>query len=504
MLATNPYITFSACSRKFSKKSETMGIRGFLQREFSFISGNYGILIVSWVIMDLAMEMPVPNFQYYVQALGGTGLALGIIGLANFLAMAAVALPGGYLADKYGRRWLISTMTFGLALSYIFFAIAPTWHFILIGQVVQSLCLIYQPALFAMVQDSLPEERRGVGSSLIQMIHGTFNTPGPIVAGLLLLEFGLILSMRIVYFVVVALFLVAAIWRLRLKESIKTEESIEFRNVHIASSEHSFSLITYALLFIMSIVGVLIQSHWWFLPGCMFGLLAITTLVERWRAGARLNFARVREFLAIYPRSIRECCINVWKTVPSSVLWLFLVQVIFMFANAQVNVINAIYARDQLGIPEDLWWLTFIPMLVTMMVASVPIGKTIDRIGPKKPLLLGPLVLASALLLFVRGNFVTIMISMCLNGIVFLLIMSSAMTLTAYLVEPLNRGKVRGFLSFMGYIFTGIGMLLGNFLYDLVPQIPFYLALGLTVPMALVILFHVPGSQKQNAIPLQA
>jgi hypothetical protein len=44
---------------------------------------------------DLATEMPVPNFQYYVQALGGTGLALGIIGLANFLAMAAVAFPGG-------------------------------------------------------------------------------------------------------------------------------------------------------------------------------------------------------------------------------------------------------------------------------------------------------------------------------------------------------------------------------------------------------------------------
>jgi PKD repeat protein len=29
-----------------------------------------------------------------------------------------------------------------------------------------------------MVQDSLPPERRGIGSSLIQLIHSTFNTPG--------------------------------------------------------------------------------------------------------------------------------------------------------------------------------------------------------------------------------------------------------------------------------------------------------------------------------------
>lgn len=119
-----------------------------------------------------------------------------------------------------------------------------------------------------------------------------------------------------------------------------------------------------------------------------------------------------------------------------------------------------------------------------------------DRIGPKRPLLVGPLVLASASLLFVHGNFVTVMVSMCLNGIVFLLIMSSAMTLTAYLVEPENRGKVRGFLSFMGYILTGLGMLLGNVLYDLVPQLPFYVAVGLTVPMTLIILFRIHEQQR--------
>ena len=57
-----------------------MGLRKILRREFSFISGNYKVLVISWMIMDLATEMPAPNFQYYVQRLGGTGLALGIIG----------------------------------------------------------------------------------------------------------------------------------------------------------------------------------------------------------------------------------------------------------------------------------------------------------------------------------------------------------------------------------------------------------------------------------------
>jgi MFS family permease len=168
-----------------------------------------------------------------------------------------------------------------------------------------------------------------------------------------------------------------------------------------------------------------------------------------------------------------------------------------MFANAQINVINAVYAKTQLGIPEEIWWITFIPLLLTMMIASIPIGKTIDRIGPKAPLMLGPIVLAMSAAIFVHGNFFTIMISMCLNGLVFLLIMSSAMTLSAGLVEPENRGKVRGFLNFMGYIFTGFGMLLGNFFYNLIPKLPFYIATALTLPMILIIAFQIYEPKKQ-------
>jgi len=129
-----------------------------LKEEFSFIRGNYAVLVLSWIIMDFAMELPGTYYSLYVvdPALGGTETILGIIGFVSFLALALVQFPGGYLADKHGRRWLISTMTFGVALSYIFYALAPSWHSILVGAMVGNLCLIYQPALLAMTADSLP------------------------------------------------------------------------------------------------------------------------------------------------------------------------------------------------------------------------------------------------------------------------------------------------------------------------------------------------------------
>jgi len=417
-----------------------MGFGKTLKNEFSFVGGNYLILIVSWILMDIGMEMPVPYYQQYVYALGGDifPMALGILGFVNFFVMAFVAVPGGFLADKFGRRWLITTMTFGIGLSYLFFVLAPfwqitqSWHLILVGTIIQSLFLIYQPALFAMVQDSLPPERRGVGSSIITMIHGTMNTPGTVIGGILVITLGLIAGMQAVYLTVMILFIAAAIWRLRLKETLVNTEKMRFRY-----------------------------------------------------------------FISHYPQAIKES-LKVWKIVPRSVFYLLIVQVITMFALALINVINAIYARDILNIPQTEWFLTYIPMLLTMVVASYPIGKMIDRIGMKIPLLLAPCLLVISMLLFINGNILTVTISMALFGLVHMLMMSAGMALSACLVEPKNRGKITGGLNFIGYVLTGIGMLLGNLFYNLMHQLPIYLAIVMSVPIMLIIIFQIPEPNKDE------
>jgi MFS family permease len=417
-----------------------MGIGSIFKNEFSFIRGNFLILIVSWILMDIAMEMPIPYYQQYVYALGGDSfpMALGILGFANFFAMAFVAIPGGFLADKFGRRWLITTMTFAIGLSYLFFALAPfwqitqPWHLILIGTIIQSICLIYQPALFALVQDSLPPERRGVGSSIINMIHGTMNTPGTVIGGILVVSLGLIAGMQAVYLIVTLLFLFAAFWRLRLKETTDNTEKIQFKH-----------------------------------------------------------------FILHYPQAVKES-LNVWKIVPRTVFYLFLVQIITMFALSLINVINAIYARDILSIPQEQWFLTYIPMLLTMIVASYPLGKVIDKIGTKIPLIIAPCLLIVSMMLFINGEIFTLTISMVLFGLVSMLVMSAGLALSACLVETNNRGKIIGSLNFVGYILTGIGMLLGSLFYNIIPQLPIYITIILAIPIMLIVVFRIFEPKKEE------
>jgi len=87
---------------------------------------------------------PIPNTyagKYFKDVLGADDFTLGVIGFAGSIALALVQFPGGYLADKHGRRWLVYTMTFGVAFSSIFFVLAPSWQFIVIGSMIQNFCL---------------------------------------------------------------------------------------------------------------------------------------------------------------------------------------------------------------------------------------------------------------------------------------------------------------------------------------------------------------------------
>lgn len=180
--------------------------------------------------MDFAMELPGTYYSQFILELGGTEFIVGVISFSSFITLALVQFPGGYLADKHGRRWLVSTMTYGVALSYLFYAVAPSWHMILIGAVITSLCLIYQPALMAMIADSLPSERRGMGYSIIMLITNVATTPAPLVAGLLILKYDFVTAMRIGYIIVVILFLIAATLRIKLKETLKDPEKISFND----------------------------------------------------------------------------------------------------------------------------------------------------------------------------------------------------------------------------------------------------------------------------------
>lgn len=406
--------------------------------EFSFIRGNYLILVLSWILMDFANEMPSSYYgPFVIYDLGATAPILGFIGFASVIALAVVQFPGGYLADRYGRRWLISTLTFGVAFSFLFYVFAPSWEWILVGAIIGNLCLLYQPALMAMISDSTPPEKRGMAFSLTTLIGNVATTPAPIVAGILVTVFTRTIGMRIAYGLVVAFYLSAAILRSKLKETIETAEKI-----------------------------------------------------------------KPKDLLASYPQSIRES-ISVWKKVPRSVYFLFISNLILTFAISLGQLFFSVYAvegeKSVLNISQIDWALVMSALFIAMIIAAIPTGKLIDKIGRKTPLLLSHVVFVPAILLFVYGDLTTLFIAMPLLGIGQLLFFSSFASLQTDLVPRENRAKVIGFSQFVGYILMAFGLLAGGIIYSVSPQLPFLLMMTALLPSFLIVALLVHEPEKREA-----
>jgi len=412
-----------------------MGLLGNLRREFSFIKGNYAVMITSWILVDFAAELPATYFGLYVLGLGATETILGVIGLSQFLALASLQFPGGYLADKYGRKWLISTMTFGVALSFILYAVAPSWPFILVGVVLMSIFnSTYQPALSAMISDSLPAEKRGMGFSIVMLIASASTTPSPAVASLLNANYGLMTGMRIAYGIVVVLFLIAAFFRFFfLKETVVT------------ASRPS-----------------------------------------------------LREIFQSYPTALRES-FSVWRKVPKAMLYLFLSFSVATFGFAATSLFTVIYATRVLLIDEVTWGLLLAILPVTTILLALPMGKVVDKIKRKTPILVATLIFGLAMWIFVNGDLTRVAVALILLGAGNVMMNAAFGALQTDLTPREQRGKVNGFINFANYIVMAAGSFIGGVLYEhVVPQAPFLLAIACVPVSFLLMLVLVKEPEKRE------
>jgi len=412
-----------------------------LKEEFSFIKGNYAVLVLSWVLLDFASEIPMAYYALYVLGLGATETIVGIIGLFQFLALASMQFPGGYIADKFGRKWIICLMTFGVALSYIFYAFAPywnftpSWHLILIGSILMAIFnSTYQPALMAMIADSLPPEKRGMGFGIVTLIGSASTTPAPIVAALLYSNFGLIKGMSIGYGIVVAFFLAAAFLRMfRLKETVKVTE-----RPHIS---------------------------------------------DLWKS---------------YPIAVKEN-FGVWKKVPKSLFYLVWALIIVQLGFSVVMLFFPVYAVRDLLIEEAIWPILTAAVPITTIIFSIPIGKIVDKMNRKIPTLVAFVLFAISMWLFVHGNIWLVVISLILVGAAMVMMNTGAGALMADLTPKMERGKVNAFMNFTGFIFMALGNFIGGFLYEHVSHmLPFYIAIALVIPSFILTLALVKEPEKRE------
>jgi len=135
-----------------------------------------------------------------------------------------------------------------------------------------------------------------------------------------------------------------------------------------------------------------------------------------------------------------------------------------------------------------------------MIILSIPIGKAVDKINRKLPILAAYIIFGASMWLFVYGDLPRLFVSLILLGVGQVMMNSAFSALQADLTPKEQRGKVNGFTNFANYILMALGSITGGILYEHVsPQLPFLLAIVLIIPsfVLTLIMVHEPEKREQ-------
>ena len=406
-----------------------MKLSSLFRGDSGFLRGNFLLLTISWIIMYFAQPIPATYASLYYLSLGADAFLLSVIGFAGSIAIALVQFPGGYLADKHGRRWLIVVMTYGLALCTFFFIFAPSWQFIVLGMMMQNLCLIYQPALIVMLIDSLPPKNRGTGYAFQSIVSNLVTLPAPLIAQFLILKLDFDLGMRVAYIIVLVTHLIAATLRLKLEETLPSNNNGSRPNIMVALKE--------------------------------------------------------------YPKSVKES-LNVWSKVPKSAFYLFLSSMGINGVVGSCQIYFVVYATSVLKITETQWAIVMTFMYLSIVAPILLAGLRMDAVGRKRYLILGYLLYIPGMLLFTVADFYLALLAFFFYGLGNMLQMNSFQILLGDLIPRELRGTATGCIQFFMYMVQAFLQLLIGFLYAYIsPQLPFLLLAAVAVPLLLLIVFKV-------------
>ncbi len=197
----------------------------------------------------------------YLRHLGATDEEIGIAYVAFDIAICLLQFPGGFIADRIGRKKLITIPTFIVPMLYFIAANSSSWKVVVSMVTLANLLTGLQiPALLSMVGESVDEKDRGLAYGLFSMsVSGSFAF-GPGV-GSIFVKNGDYVGIRHLIMASVPITLICAFVRwFLLKDVAKHEEfRVKLKDV-ISAVNIDLILCFFAMVFFTFVVNITVYG----------------------------------------------------------------------------------------------------------------------------------------------------------------------------------------------------------------------------------------------------
>ena len=171
-------------------------------RAVTFLGLERNIVAVSasMLLLSLGENLWRKFLPRYLQALGAPIRAIGLFGSLEDFLDGVYQYPGGWLGDRLGRRSALILFVGIATAGYAVYLLAPSWPWIFAGIfLVSGWFSMASPALFAVVGDALPKERRAIGFTVQSILKRLPILVAPIIGGLAIARYGILPGMRMLF-----------------------------------------------------------------------------------------------------------------------------------------------------------------------------------------------------------------------------------------------------------------------------------------------------------------
>lgn len=166
------------------------GIGGGLG-SFLALERNVAAVAGAMFLMGLGEQLWRRFVPKYMEALGAPAVAIGVYGSGQDLLDGLYQYPGGWVADRFGRRAALRSFVGLAAVGYFAYLIAPDWPWLFVGLAfAMAWTSMASPTLFAVVGDALPKGSRAMGFTVQAILRRLPIAVAPTLGGLAIALYG--------------------------------------------------------------------------------------------------------------------------------------------------------------------------------------------------------------------------------------------------------------------------------------------------------------------------
>jgi MFS family permease len=175
-------------------------------REFFSLERNVTAASSAVFLLGFGEELWKKFLPKYLEALGASTPLIGLFGTAEDFFDAIYQYPGGWIADRFGRRRAFFCFIGLACVGYLFYLFGPTWPFAFAGLAfAMAWSSMASPAIFAVIGDSLPTEKRAMGFTIQSILKRVPIVIAPVIGGVIIASRGIVGGVHIGIIITLAL-----------------------------------------------------------------------------------------------------------------------------------------------------------------------------------------------------------------------------------------------------------------------------------------------------------